>query len=152
MSDRSKLQELFKQAGGRREFFNMLATYSRQRRELSAERAADNAGLAYETVITIFKELQAIEIGRFVQGRRGKKTRLVLNFTPSSVGEAAQGRDTKLEPFGNAEEEEEIAEEIGAGESGRSVATLAETLDEAKRDLARKLHLEPEQIEITIKH
>ena len=129
----------------------MLATYSVRRPELSAEQAVMNTSLAYETIISIFKELEAIHVGRFVLGRRNYKTRIAWNYSPTSIGEVAQGRDTTLEGM-NSEYEDLAAEEATSTQGEISLDDYHRIVREAKLELARQLRLKPEQVEITIRH
>ena len=55
-----KLQALYNKGGGWREFFELLATYTRRRTELYAENAAERSGLGIETVVGFLKELDEI--------------------------------------------------------------------------------------------
>ena len=149
MSIRDNLQVLYKRGEGRREFFDMLATYTYQRRELAVERAVENTGLAHETIITIFKDLEKAGVGRFIIGRRSKKTRIQWYFSPMSIGETAQGRDTSLAALS---EDQKIAEESENEQSGdeNELPGYAELLDAAKLALARELRLDPNRIDIQI--
>ena len=129
----------------------MLATYTVRRPELSAEQAVSHTNLAYETIIFIFKELEDISVGRFVLGRRNHKTRIVWNYSPMSIGEVAQGRDTTLEAI-NDDYQDVAAEEPAGASNELSMDDYHRVIREAKVELARQLRLKPEQVEITIRH
>ena len=155
-----ELRALYKKGGGWREFFDLLSSYTNRRSQLSAENAEQYSGLAYETVVGFLKQLAALGVGTFRFGRHGKKTRIIWKYSPRSVGEVAQGKRAELEaysPDGEAEGPDDPAEPSDdepdePPKPAAPQASLSQLIQAAKRDLAAKLGIEPEKIEITIRH
>jgi len=72
---------------------------------LSSEQNPPSRG----AVIQFFRKLQELGCGRFVQGRRGKKTRFVWGVKLTDVSHVAAGQNIKIGAVPAATEVEEIA-------------------------------------------
>jgi hypothetical protein len=151
MSSIEILRDLYNKGQGRRELFDMLATYTNRRTELLVERAMDSTGLGYETVVKILRELEHHGIGKFKLGRKGGQTRLVWYYSPRSVGEAAQGVSAELDAY-NGDDSVDVGrprlppDQPHAAPPPDSHSLIAQ----AKRDLAAKMRISPDQITITV--
>jgi hypothetical protein len=145
------LRDLYKKGQGRSELFEGFATYTNRRTELLVERAIEYTGLSYDTIVTLFRELDELGIGTFKLGRKGAKTRLVWNYSPRSVGEAARGDSDQLESY-NGDEAIELSNSSPQHdrEHADSMLDIPVLIAQAKRDLAAKLKISPDEITITV--
>lgn len=159
MTLNQELRKRYKQGGGWREFFDMLSTYTNRVGATTAENAAKYTGLAYETIVMLMRDLDELGVGEFKFGRRGGKTRLIWNYSPASVGEVACGKKAELDPYPDAAARrgDEVATMTFDDDSDDEAVreprhSLSEMVENAKRELADQLGVQPEQIEIVIKH
>jgi hypothetical protein len=152
-----ELRDLYKKGQGRRELFDVWATYTKRISETPADRAMGLTGMSYDAVITLFKELDGLGIGTFKLGRKGGKTRIVWNYAPRTVGEAAKGVSNQLEAYFDeqsaeppSEESERPSEAPEKPAEALAVHDSHALIAQAKKDLAAKLRVLPEQITITV--
>jgi hypothetical protein len=152
MSPVQALRDLYVRGGGRREFFEMLSTYTNWRTDMQAARAAEHTKLGYTTVVRFLKELSEIGVGDFKYGRRGAKTRIVWKFSPRSVGDVARGRTSQLEGYDEAADPPPYAapQQLSEGGKASGEPDWASWVAEAKSYLAAKMNIPPEEITITI--
>ncbi|WP_131114263.1 hypothetical protein [Lichenihabitans psoromatis] len=159
MSLQSELRRLYEHEMGARECFDVLASYANRITASSVDTIRDYSGQPYERVMTLMKHLAKLELGDFRIGRHGKKTRFIWAYSPRSIGEVAQGKNTELDSYeGNEPAEEEEKPELGLrhgrapGDMALSGTGYAEVIASAKQLLAERLNLKLEQIDITIRH
>ena len=145
-----ELRRLYRSRQGKAAFFDMLATYTNRVSEISAENAATYTDLEYDMIVEIFRELEALKIGTFKVGRRGKPTRIVWNYSPKSVGEVASGAAMALDSYVDGATEESEPTPTKAVTGGAPFKESQQIIEEAKRELAAKLGVAPAAISITI--
>jgi len=145
-----ELRELYKKGQGRRELFDAWSTYTKRISETPADRAMGMTGMSYEAVIALFKELDAIGVGKFKLGRKGAKTRLIWNYAPRTVGEVAKGVSDQLEAYFDDQSAETLVDEPEEPAEAVAVHDSHFWIAEAKKELAAKLRVLPEHISITV--
>jgi hypothetical protein len=144
-----ELRELYTKGQGRRELFDALSGYTNRVAETPIDRAMSATGMSYDAVIALFKELEALGIGKFKLGRKGAKTRLVWNYAPRTVGSVAKGASDRLEAYFEDGGAAPISETM-INQEPPQVYDSHYLIAEAKRELAAKLRISPEQITISV--
>jgi hypothetical protein len=150
MSLPQELRDLYKKGQGRRELFDAWSTYTNRISETPADRAMGLTGMSYEAVITLFKELDELGIGKFKLGRKGAKTRIVWHYAPRTVGDVAKGASNQLEAYFDDQGEEPPSEELEQSAEIPDVRDSHALIAQAKKELAAKLRILPEHITITV--
>ena len=146
------LRSLNNEGGGWKEFFAALAGYVNRVTETTAERAAEQTGLGYDTIISGMKKLAELKIGEFKYGRHRKKSRIIWRYSPSSVGRVAQGKQDLLDCYEDDNLSHQAVEKNLPGQPNEIARTPAVMIEETKRTLAAQLGVNPEQIDIVVRY
>lgn len=85
----SLLRQLVRCSSTARRFADWLAGRSRGARVTKVRVASQNAGIGYGEVVALFKLLESLEFGTFVEGRRGRESRMVWGVDIKSIAEGA---------------------------------------------------------------
>lgn len=114
-----KLRELA-QDPDYRTFLENFAARDRDRRVTTVDWMTNKFGVSRAIVVAFFKELAAIELGRFVSGRRGQQSRFEWLTRMTEVGMAAIGESEEIESI-----TEEVVDEFdeASDEGDESVIT-----------------------------
>ena len=62
--------------------------------------------------IQLFRELERQDYGRFVEGRKGRKSRFLWSSSSIEVGKAAKGENVSITPVASGQAEEDDAAEM----------------------------------------
>jgi hypothetical protein len=148
-----QLRALYSEDDVAERFFDWAAGRKNDATQTSVDRLSLMAQASRPETIRLARKLDEFGCGQFVQGRKGRRSRMIWSYSLKSMGLAAQGERDDLEEIDlelaqDAEDQQEIASTSvinEAVEDGRF------TIAEAKRRLAETLGIEPEAIEITIR-
>ncbi|HMK90220.1 MAG TPA: hypothetical protein VK446_11385 [Methylocystis sp.] len=66
-------------------------------RETTAERIQRECDSNYQDILELFQGLEDLEVGKYLVGRRGNKTRISWNYDPRDVAAVARGECDNLE-------------------------------------------------------
>ena len=131
--------------------FDELATYTNRRTELPLDAAQRATGIELVRLRVLLQDLSDLGVGTYRLGRHRRPTRLVWNFSPRSVGEAAQGKANELEAYdGGLNADPAVVARLSPG-IGSLSSSILDLISSAKRDLAQAIGIRPDQIDISIR-
>lgn len=104
------LRKLYKDSETGKALMDWLASRQYGATVTTARRAAQVTGQDYRAMIKVMKELDEMEVGRFLTGRKGQESRIEWAFDVRSLGKVASGGGSRLEEVpADAETDEEDA-------------------------------------------
>ena len=104
---KSELRHLCKNDANAKRIFEMWSKHERSREVSTLETIAKNSQIEYLAAVKVMKELDGLEIGRFIVGRREYKTRFEFWYDRKVLGKAALGNNkVELEPWFEEDDEE----------------------------------------------
>jgi len=116
--DIKRLKEIYLKNSAARAMLDEFARRERDRTETKVENLlylkVDNRPITRGEIIQAFQELERVECGTFVVGRKGHRSRFQWTVGLTSVGKAAAGEDVSLDVI--SAEEREQADELPEGE------------------------------------
>jgi hypothetical protein len=115
------IRALYQEDNVARSFFVWVAQINHDSAETSLDRIASKLSLRRSEAVTLAKQLEGTEAGRFIVGRKGGKSRVQWTYSLRSLGLAAKG---------DADELEELDPDIAA-ETAEQGATSIEEVGEA---------------------
>ena len=86
----ARLVALYRTDPVARRLFDWLAVRQNDATETTVERAAAKSATSYSEMLRLFRKIEDIGIGTFIEGRRGHKSRITWLYSVRSVGEAAR--------------------------------------------------------------
>ena len=115
-----KLKELFKQNETARTILSDFAERQRNQQVTTLDqllKRLDDRQISRGATIQVFRALEEIGCGEFIEGRKGHPTRFVWGDDLMTVGRAARGEAAKIESLNDEEEDHaEPKEAAGDGE------------------------------------
>jgi len=101
------LQGLYESNETARSLLDNFAERERSSKKTSVDRAEAVTGEDYYSIVSLFKELESIGVGKFVVGRKGHESRMIWSYDIISIGQAARSDDSELESVPNDAEEDD---------------------------------------------
>jgi len=92
-----RIRELYKEDETSRSFFDWAASRVNDSAETSLDRMTQKLGLGRADVVSLAKQLEDAQCGRFIVGRKGAKSRVKWFYSLRSLGHAAKGDINDLE-------------------------------------------------------
>jgi hypothetical protein len=113
--DLEGLQSLYQNDMLARCLFDHMASRKRNQREtklrvMLLRLKGEGHEVGKSQLIALFRHLETLGIGRFVEGRKGWETRFVWSALSLQVSKAAQGQETDIEEFESDVEDEMMAD------------------------------------------
>jgi hypothetical protein len=136
-----------------RQFFEWVGSRQNDARFTNVDRIEDISNASRAEAINFCKKIDQLGYGKFVVGRKGRKSRIEWNnYTLLSLGEVARGIGSSLREIGVKEDRAQIAKsEIFEANLESSELRPLFTIHMAKERLAESLGVSPDAIEITIR-
>jgi hypothetical protein len=153
----ARLVALYRTDPVARRLFDWLAVRQNDATETTVERAAAKSVTSYSEMLRLFKKIEDLGIGTFIEGRRGHKSRITWLYSVRSIGEAAReevGDLRGIEPGKVDNEGDEPENEEHAHSSSQSfchrlqLRTDFEVCVDLPRDLTQK---EAERIAVWVR-
>lgn len=105
------LRDIYKSDVSARALFDWFGTRVRGAAEIEVEAAVAKAGVEYSSVIRVFRKLAELGCGRFIEGRRGFKSRMAFTYSIVELGEVACGNQDQVPAVSKKQSEFELEEE-----------------------------------------
>jgi hypothetical protein len=141
------LKKMYAANESSKNFFEWAANRKNDATQTAIDYIAQRAVTDRRGAIEIAQQLDDLECGRFVVGRRGARSRIVWKVSLKSIGKAATGKTQKIERL----DPELFAETVDLKDDAAHEVSQNLTIAEAKKRLAASLGVEPEAIEITVR-
>ena len=146
----NNLRTAYEEDEGAKALLDWAAQRTNDAAATSVERIATVTELPYPDARELAKKLCDFGCGAFVLGRKGRKSRILWDFSLRALGKAASGETKVIEEIDPLLREEGL-EQLDTGSSSGFASPKPFTIAEAKRRLAEAFGVSPEAIEITIK-
>jgi hypothetical protein len=117
------LRVLCEEDTGARDFFEWAADRQNDAAQTSIDRLSQKAGVDRRKAIELAKQLERLDCGTFVVGRRGAPSRIEWKVSLKSMGQAATGQAASLESV----DPELVAESADLAELKKEDAAVAGT-------------------------
>jgi hypothetical protein len=107
----NEVNELYQQDATAKAVFDVFSARQKDARFSAVDRVAYLIGSSRSEVIRIFKALEEAGCGRFINGRKGYKSRMEWDFSIRSLAEAAKGQVSSVAEINFSEVEEDQSDD-----------------------------------------
>jgi len=104
-----ELKGLYSESDTAKSFFDYFSNRQRTDRVTKVYVASRNLGISEGEIREFFKELDKLEVGEFIVGRRGHSTRMEWDYNPKSLSMVAASKSNELIKVSHEDEDEESA-------------------------------------------
>lgn len=105
----------------------LVGSRTNNRGTITAQQAAFLTRTSYSEMVSSMKGLGETGAGRFIRGRRGKKTRIEWSYKPLSLAAALKG-DGELEPLNDDDGEWIDDDDVGSNASGPTAESTSDDM------------------------
>ena len=91
-----KLRAFYEENSWARPFFDWAGNRQNDAAETNLDRICQKSGIDYDSAKRLAEAIDAINVGSYVVGRKGHKTRIQWKYSLKSIGAAARGASLRL--------------------------------------------------------
>lgn len=91
----NSLKELYQSDNAAKALFDWFGSRVRGASEIEVEHASTKTGVEYSKVIKVFRKLHDLGCGKFMEGRRGFKSRITFTYGIIGLGNVARGSNVQ---------------------------------------------------------